>query len=423
MFFATITFSARGWLWWTFGVLALALLISFWSYRTVPSGPFRWAGLGLKMLGFLGLAFCLLEPLWSGQRARPGANVFAVVADNSQGLQIKDRQSPQTRGETLLRLLDPQAHSWLGSLEENFELRRYFFDARLQATRDFSELAFDGRASALGSTLRMLADRYRSRPLAGVLLLTDGNATDLKGTPELAGLPPIYPVVIGNQDPIQDIAVQQIRVSQTAFEDAPVSIQVDASTVGYDGALVAAQLLDRSGKKVAEQTLKARKANDLLAFRFQFRPEAQGLSFYKLRVRSQAEVGSPDTLENTQEATLANNGSVLAVDRGRGPYRILYVSGRPNWEFKFLNRAVQADDQLQMTALIRVAKREPKFNFMGRAGESSNPLFRGFGNQQDVEQYDQPVLVRLNTRDEIELRGGFPTRPEDLYVLSSTLGS
>ena len=41
----------------------------------------------------------------------------------------------------------------------------------------------------------------------------------------------------------------------------------------------------------------------------------------------------------------------------------------------------------------------------------------GFGDQapEKVERYDQPVLVRLNTRDELELRTGFPQTPEDLY--------
>jgi uncharacterized membrane protein len=108
---------------------------------------------------------------------------------------------------------------------------------------------------------------------------------------------------------------------------------------------------------------------------------------------------------------------VVVVDRGRGPYRILYVSGRPNWEYKFLQRAVVEDDQVQLVALMRIARREPKFEFRGRAGESSNPLFRGFGNQskEEIERYDQPVLVRLNTKDEFELRGGFPKLAEDLY--------
>src|SRR5204863_5677212 len=34
---------------------------------------------------------------------------------------------------------------------------------------------------------------------------------------------------------------------------------------------------------------------------------------------------------------------------------------------------------------------------------------------EDTERYDQPVLVRLNTRDELELRSGFPATPEELY--------
>src|SRR5207247_2999233 len=128
--------------------------------------------------------------------------------------------------------------------------RRYFFDARLQSTKDFSELAFDGRASAIATTLRTIAERYRNRPLAGVLLLTDGNATDIHGVPDLSGLPAIFPVVIGNQGPARDIALQQARVSQTDFEDAPVSVQADVTETGYGGDSIAAQLLDSAGKKV-----------------------------------------------------------------------------------------------------------------------------------------------------------------------------
>ena len=70
-----------------------------------------------------------------------------------------------------------------------------------------------------------------------------------------------------------------------------------------------------------------------------------------------------------------------------------------------------------MVALIRIAKREPKFEFKGRAGEANNPLFRGFDKKtEETERYDQPVLVRLYTKDENELRGGFPKVPEDLFA-------
>src|SRR5439155_17304447 len=168
-----------------------------------------------------------------------------------------------------------QAGTWQSTLASTFDLRRYLFDTRLQATRDFSELKFDGRATAMASALRTLGDRFQGRPLAGILLLTDGNATDLPGgaSPDLKGLPPVYPVVIGRRDAVQDIAVQQVSVSQTSFEDAPVTVQADVTTAGYQGRPVVARLVDRTGKMVQEQTANARADGEALAFRFQLKPE------------------------------------------------------------------------------------------------------------------------------------------------------
>jgi uncharacterized membrane protein len=410
----------------------------------------------LKLLGLLALAACLLEPLWTGQRARPGANYFVVLADNSQSLQVKDRNQPRSRGEMLKTVLATDKPGWQLKLEENFQVRRYLFDARLQPTKDFGELNFDGRASALGTALRTLADRYRGQPLAGVLLLTDGNATDFaEPGSDLPGLPTIYPVVLGSDEPIRDIAIDKVTASQTAFEDAPVTIQANVSAVGYAGERIVGQLIevgqtpraapradatnqlravraatnqppstrpaDPGGpqeKIVAEQSLKVTGDGEPLAFRFQVRPAQSGLVFYRVRVAAKGETDQFEDPAKSSEAVLGNNTRVAVVDRGQGPYRILYVAGRPNWEFKFLNRALADDDQIQLPTLIRIAKREPKFDFRSHAGEQSNPLYRGFDNKppEEAERYDQPVLVRLNLRDDTELRGGFPKTAEELYA-------
>lgn len=424
MLMAALTFSAPHWLWPAAAAFGLAMVVLWWSYRSGLSGRVRGLCAGLKALGIAALAFCLLEPLWTGQRARPGANLFAVVADNSQGLQLKDAGETRSRGEALRELLDPSAGGWQSALEENFEVRRFAFDARLQGVKDFGELDFNGRASALGGALRGLKERFTGRPLAGVLLFTDGNATDLRGPPaDLTGLPPIYPVVIGRADAVRDLAVAQVTVSQTAFEDAPVTVQADVSTLGFSGESVVAELRDTTGRTVEEQTLRPRRDDETLAFRFRFRPDRPGLSFYELRVKARETAGAGADDASSREATLLNNRRVVAVDRGRGPYRILYVAGRPNWEYKFLNRALQEDDQVQLVGLIRIALREPKFDFRGRAGETGNPLFRGFGNQsrEEVERYDQPVLTRLYPNDvarerhEPHLSGGFPSVPEALF--------
>ncbi|MEN9661250.1 MAG: hypothetical protein RL324_199 [Verrucomicrobiota bacterium] len=409
--FAALTFSGTQWLWPGIAFLALALGVLVWSYRS-GTGAFRWVCLGLKTLGLVALALCLLEPLWFGERAKVGANLIAVVADNSQGMQIKDTGSAKTRGENLVDLVDPAKAVWLAELGDTFELRRYLFDSRLQSTSDYHELVFDGRSSGIAGALRTLKERFQGRALAGVFLLTDGNATDIKNSlPDLTGVPPVYPVVIGKPDAIKDISVQQVSVTQTAFEDAPVTIQADVNAPGYGGQKVTVKLNDRTGKTLQEQTSSARSGAQAMAFRFELKPDTPGLSFYQV-------VASPaDASTASEEATLVNNTRVVVVNRDTGPYRILYVSGRPNWEYKFLHRALEDDKELDLVGFIRVAKREPKFNYLGRAGETVNPLFSGFEKQaaEDAERFDQAVMIRLNTKDEIELKSGFPRTPEDLY--------
>ncbi len=413
----TLVLGAPHWLGPALGLWGLVAAAALWSYARGPRGGWRAGCAALKLLGGAALAACLVEPLWTGQRARPGANLFAVVADNSQGLQVRDRGSDRTRSEWLCEWLDPQRSGAWATLEEAFEVRRFLFDARLQAVRHFEELTFEGRATALGAALTALRERFANRPLAGVLLFTDGIATDLRDTwPPLDDLPPVYPVVVGRAGAVRDLALETVQVSQTAFEDAPVTLTAGVRALGLAGERVEVTLSDARGTRLAAQESRVRRDAETLSFRFQWRPPEPGLAFYE--VRAHLPGAAPGA-----EATLLNNARLVPVDRGGGPYRILYVAGRPNWEYKFLNRALAEDDQLQLVALLRVARREPKFEFRGRAGETSNPLFRGFGHQapEEVERYDQPVLIRLNTRDERELRDGFPRTAEALFAYDALI--
>jgi uncharacterized membrane protein len=415
---ASLTIGAREWVWPAALIFAAGTALAIWGYMRVNAAPgARLAGFILRVIGLAALAACLLDPMWTDSQPRPGANVFAVIADNSEGMEIKDRGEQKTRGAQLRDLVAQDKAPWQIKLAETFQLRRYLFDSRLLSTRDFSELKFDGRSSAIHSALADLAERYRGQPLAGVLLFTDGNATDLP-PPQQPGLPPIYPVLMGKEGALRDLSVASVTASQSAFEDAPVTIQVDALASGFLGETVSAQVIDITGASngktnsvVTEASQTAKADNEKLYFRFQIKPQRRGLVFYRVHL-------APERNESAPEATLANNDRVVAIDRGGGPYRILYVAGRPNWEYKFLKRALEEDEQVELAAIIRVARREPKFTFRGRSGESSNPLFRGFGqSDEETERYDQPVLVRQlpTTMNENDLKGGFPKVAEDLY--------
>jgi uncharacterized membrane protein len=422
---ASLIFPGSSWAPAAAGIVLVTVGILAWSYRARSGSPrIRIACLLLKTLAVAALAFCLLEPLQTRERPKPGANLFSLVADNSQGLTIRDAGATQARGEVLRSLLEPVPGAWQESLDTQFQTRRFLFDSRVQNVRDFSTLDFSGRASGIFSALQNMRERFHNRPLAGILLFTDGNATDFAGSfPDLTGLPPVYPVVIGQPGAIRDIALQRVAVSQTAFEDAPVSAQADVTADGFDSVPLQARVIDRSGGVVTSTNFPARSGTNPATTRLQWRPDQPGVSFFQIQTGVAADLQSGSNPTNSTEATLANNNRIVAVDRGRGPFRILYVGGRPNWEYKFLNRAVQDDDQLELVALMRIARREPKFDFRGRAGESGNPLFRGFGDQtrETTERYDQAVVRVLNARDASELAGGFPRTAEELYAYHAVI--
>ena len=66
----------------------------------------------------------------------------------------------------------------------------------------------------------------------------------------------------------------------------------------------------------------------------------------------------------------------MVVDQGAGPYRVLYVSGRPNWEFKFLRRAIEEDKEVELIGLVRIAQRQPKFDFRSARSQIDQSAFR-----------------------------------------------
>jgi uncharacterized membrane protein len=415
-----VVLGARGWLWPAISLAALALLALLVGYTWTSSPTWLRAACGLlKAAAVLLLAICLVEPMFTGTRPRPGDNLFLVVADNSRSLQLADRGAGRSRGAIMQAELSDQS-SWLTRLAQDFDVRRYTFDTALHPVQDFSGLTLDGEASTLATAIDSLRERFRGQPVAGILLLTDGNATDIP-TRSISeeDTPPIYPVAFASDSEAVDLSVTQIAVSQTNFDAAPVSIAAEFAAQSLGQRQVVVRVLDEAGKEVQRRTLAAGEGQPL-AQRFLIKPEKPGISFYQVQA---SVVGEEEVKPGRSiEATLANNRRLATVDRGGGPYRVLYVGGMPNWEFKFLRRAVSADDEVQLVGLVRIAKREPKFTFLSRSGERTNPLFRGFGNtDEQTEEYDQPVLVRLGTEDKEELRGGFPKDAEDLFALHAVV--
>jgi uncharacterized membrane protein len=427
---ATLLFRRTEWIVPALILGAAAAYLIWWSSRRVNSAQkIRLLASLLKVTGIALLVVCLLEPVWSGFQPKPHSNLFLVLADNSESLTVEAADGDEaTLAEQIKESLNDEQAEWTKRLEQDFELHRFAFDRQLRSVSNFVAMKNDGETSSLKAALASIAQQFEDRPVGGVLLLSDGNATDLTEADLTAqlkavgSLPPIYPVVYGDTDSKPDLTIENVSISQTPFEDAPVSVQcnVAARSLGEgDEAIrtVKCRLIDSDGAEIESARMSIDESTTQLPFRFQFRPIKTGVTFYRLEVTGLTSPEEGEEPVTVQEATAANNSRVIQIDRGSRELRVLYVSGRPNWEFKFLNRALAEDEQVKLVGMIRVAKREAKFDFRGRDGQTSNSIFRGFKKEGDeeTEDYDEPVLVRINTKDKEELRGGFPKEAKELF--------
>jgi len=408
-----LIWGAPTWLWPTVcGIVVLAVLVLRSYRRSGVATTVRVACIGLKLAALLLLGICLLEPMRRGTRPRPQANLLPILLDRSRSMAITPERSGSSRYDQAVQLLHSDTQ-WHTRLAQSFDIRRYAFDVRLQNVDEFTDLDADGEVSSLVGSMTTLAERFSNRPIAGLVLLSDGNATDLPGSDfswHTIGFP-IYPIVPDDEPRLRDLRILDVNVRQTDFESAPTTLTVMYDAVGINDEFVTIRLTDEaSGKTIAEQTAPLNPDGDSGQATFRFRPEHSGVSFYGVAIESDSGLSS--------EATSANNHRVVAVDRAAGPYRVLYLAGRPNWEFKFMRRALQEEAEVQLVGLMRIAKQEPKFSFRDAAVSETNPLFAGLGEDEEAaaEQYDEPVIVRLGVRESEELSDGFPNSEAELFA-------
>mgnify|MGYP003633799764 CR=1 FL=1 len=429
---ATIAFANEAWGWVAiaFGIGSITILAL--TYRNSPlRGLSKAFALSLKLVGLVLLALALMEPVMLDELPKKNANDLAILADNSAGLTVALSDTEPAPSESLITALtgiQPGLYpDWIEQLNDTFRLQNFQFDRGFRRTDSFSSLDFENNRSDLVSALSGIRRRFDKRPLAAIIALTDGNATDAealdaaleqwRGNTSRAPIP-VYPILVGKENrAARDLAIARVDAETTQFEDAQVTLHIDAHARGNFPNPVNVFVKNSQGVVLASRELvfppikdEASNSSQTLPVRLRLAAMPPGISFLKVGIEPTGE--SPPL-----ELTTRNNLRHISVNRGSGPYRILYVSGRPNWEYKFLRRALAQDSEIELVGLIRIAKREPKFEWRGRTGESSNPLFRGFRSDipEESRKYDEPVLIRLNTASSSELRDGFPKSADALF--------
>lgn len=409
------------------GIGTVLTFLVLWGDSRSRAGSARTLGsviaIVLKLVGIALLAVCLLEPMRRAQRPRPRANLLPILVDTSGSMGLRLGQETESWRERIDQDLAADSEA-MATLSKTFETRLYGFDRRLSAATSVSELPRDATSSRLIPNLKELQERLGERPVAGILLLSDGNQSGIPETVQDMNFSvPVFPVVPSRATGWNDLQIDSVSIRQTNFEIAPVTVSAAFSVTGEIAGKAMARLVETGRDEVvAEKPIELLSGKSRYNVAFELRPRDPGVSFYRLDVFREADREAFDSIETlskqaSSETTLINNTRLLAIDRRSGPYRVLYLAGRPNWEHKFLNRAVAEDAEVELTSLLRMANKEPKFSFRDKAVSGTNPLFQGLGDdaEETAEQYDEPVMIRLGVRQSEELSSGFPNTAEELF--------
>ena len=328
------------WLPITLAVIGVAAIFWFLFVRRGAARAWQLAVIGAVQLTMLAtLLWVLLQPTLETEQLRSGENSVALVLDNSASMAY---------GEAGTRLADAR-----GLLEAamgdgaglDLPAQRYTFADRAERLDSFTATAPQGERTAMAAALIDVLREARLNPLAAVIVASDGADTTGGVTAEELGEiaafgVPVHTIAVGRERMPEDLELVDVAVPQRVLPDSTVSARV---AVRHDGP--------------GETQLKVYDDDQLLAST----PLTMGdgtntVAYVEFRL---SDVGphelefSLDRKEGEQE--LRNNRRTRLVEVRDDRYRVLYLEGEPRWEYKFMRRALQDDDDLDLVSLLRVS--------------------------------------------------------------------
>jgi hypothetical protein len=341
------------------------------------------------VLGFLRLAalavllFCLFRPALVISSAVPQQNVLGILIDDSRSMQVADRDA-QPRSEFVRQAFGADSRL-LAELSRRFTLRFFRFSGSAERVDGASALTYGGSRTDLAAALDRAREELSGAPLAGLVLVTDGahNAGDaqrfstaaLGPTDPLLSLRarsvPVFTVGVGRAEWSKDIEVGRVEAPRTVLKGTSLVADVLVSQRGFGGSTVQLVVED-SGRIVGTQPVRLPAEGEAVPVRVRVPTTQAGARLLRFRIAPQS---GEMVAQNNEQTAL-----VVVQDRRE---KILYIEGEPRFELKFIRRAVEDDENLQVVGLLRSA--ENKF-------------------------------LRLGVEDSLELIGGFPKTREELFA-------
>jgi len=362
--------------WMMFLLLAGAAGGVYWflRQRSAAMSRVRLIAIGLAQTAMIAIIlFMLWHPAISVARLRPQQNVVAVLVDDSRSMGLADQggdgKSRLQNAEDLLN------SSLLPDLSKKFQIRLYSFGHDATRIDQANNLAPQDDATRIGDSLKHIVAEASTMPLGAVVLLTDGGdntgGVDRETLAQVRQLHlPVHTIGFGPDHFAKDIEIVDADVPARVLANSRVSAHINFRQHGYEGQKVNLMVRE-NGHPLAKQEITL-KADADQSETVMFNAGPAGAHSFQVGI---------DPVAGEQNAQ--NNFVVRLINVTEKKKRILYFEGEPKWEYKFIRRALDSDPAIDLISMVRTTE---------------NKTYRqGVGNSKELE-------------------GGFPDKPEDLFV-------
>ena len=374
-----------GVLWWLAAAMLLGLSI-FFARRLRGWSLWRRVAIhGLQLAAVAVVLGLLAQPALEVLRLVAGANTVAVLVDASESMALPSGEAEgESRFDVAARLLGEPVVAAAGDAE----VVRFAFDEGLRLLGDGETPQAVGARSRLVDALTELATHYAEGALAAVVVLTDGAQNGGDGvdlTPLRAAGVPAHVVGIGPSAVAGDVELRTLMLPERVAPNTQVTARLVVSQA------------PRAGEAGLPRSVRARVlAGESVLAAETFEMDANAtLVTQDIRFNSGAADTKPITVELVPEGEdplPANNRRSRLLRVAAARHRVLYLEGEPRWEFKFIRRALDADEGVELVTWLRTTPR--KTYRQGVADESE--LADGFpATAESLYEYDLIVLGSL----------------------------
>jgi uncharacterized membrane protein len=382
--------------WWGVTLALIACAAVAWAaYARFAVAPLRRNLLVvLRFFTLVLIVVFLMRPVRTGDQGTRDV-IVPVLVDVSRSMSLADAGEGATRIE---RARDLAARGLLPALKQHFQVDLLSFGDRLAAA-DPDKLDANAAHSDLAGAIAAARGRYRGRPVAGIVVISDGGDTG-QGVP--AGDTPVYAFGVGSPVTANDREVLSVTAAEAVFDDSRVDLAVSAVSHGHGVEPIALQLLE-NGKPIEVRRVTPSADGAPVSAVFQVSPARGAATVYSVEVPA-----APG------ELAAENNVRRVLVQPPSRVRHVLFVEGAPGFEHSFLKRSWALDPGLDVDAIVRKGKNEQGADtfYIQAAQGRTDELAGGYPiRAEDLFRYDIVVLANVDaaqaTREQMDLTRAF----------------